>query len=138
VRLLGLLVLRALRARHALLAQTDLLLEHAGLVLGRDAQSLLFFVVSIASPVRRRSRVRSASGAREKTKEKATRSRLEKKPFRTSNCTSAASSSSCASSAVAFLKYALSQSGLSSIHRSASDRAWLTFESFRNEALRLL
>ena len=64
--------------------------------------------------------------------------RPKKKPFRTSNCTSAASSSSCASSAVAFLKYALSQSGLSSMHRSASDRAWLTFESFRNEALRLL
>ena len=74
VRLLGLVVLRALRARHALLAQTDLLLEHAGLILGRDAQSFLFFVVSIASPVRRRSRVRSASGG-EKTKEKATRSR---------------------------------------------------------------
>jgi hypothetical protein len=57
---------------------------------------------------------------------------------RTSNCTSAASSSFCASSAVAFLKYALSQSGLSSMHRSASERAWLTFESLRNEALRLL
>ena len=43
VRLLGLVVLFTLRARHALLAQADLLLEHRGLVLRRDAQSLLFF-----------------------------------------------------------------------------------------------
>ena len=55
-----------------------------------------------------------------------------------SNSISAKSSSSLASSAVAFLKYALSQSGRSSTHFSASAKACDTLDSFRNDALRLL
>lgn len=56
---------------------------------------------------------------------------------RTSNSIRASSSLSFASSAAALRKWALSQSGLSSTHFSASWSAWLTLLSLRNEALRL-